>query len=240
MSFFKNIIYLASKAASKTPEVIKTIATETNHYLEELVEEDRKTNQSKSKSSHHTSNLRAALERSAREQEQNPTKLPLVGSLKNAHTNQASLKNTHHTSNFDTVIERFENEYKQKATQRPLVSSPEEMSQKAKLKKEKDNFSNRYNFLSEYEKSELIELVSFAKDNHVNTSWELTNLITKYKLGKRFPNLTGDLKMKNEHTDWTYRNALSPRIYKIICDELNLNNKGTSSKVVSFRKNKDC
>lgn len=70
-------------------------------------------------------------------------------------------------------------------------------------------------------------------------SKQLSAYIVKYKLGYRYPNISGIVRMEESGTEWDFQGGFPPDTYKIICKELNLYNQGTSARSVKFTPFKD-
>lgn len=71
------------------------------------------------------------------------------------------------------------------------------------------------------------------------TSKELSNHIVKHQLGTRYPNIAGIVRMEQHDVQWDFIGGFPTDMYRIICQELNLDNEGTSAKPIGFTSFKD-
>ena len=89
--------------------------------------------------------------------------------------------------------------------------------------------------LSDLELSELYELVEEIAGQGFHYSGDLSNYITRQKLGYKYPNISGVVTMKANSNTWTFKGGFPANIYRIVCTILNLSSKGSRARVVRFR-----
>ncbi|WP_150111470.1 cold shock domain-containing protein [Oscillatoria nigro-viridis] len=70
-------------------------------------------------------------------------------------------------------------------------------------------------------------------------SRQLSIHIIRYKLGYRYPHISGIVTMEDGGTAWEFPGGFPPEIYTIICMELRLANQGTSARAIGFTPFKD-
>lgn len=88
---------------------------------------------------------------------------------------------------------------------------------------------------------ELIHLQNYMSQKGFRLSSELSKYITRNKLGIQHPNIADIVTMKNDVKEWDFNGGFPKRIYRIICQELGLRDKGTSArsiKLTSYREQK--
>lgn len=88
--------------------------------------------------------------------------------------------------------------------------------------------------LTETESQELEKLLEEVRPLGFTHSKQLSKYIVNHGLGYRYPNISGIVRMEESGTEWDFHGGFPPDIYKIICKELNLNNQGTSARVVGW------
>ncbi len=89
--------------------------------------------------------------------------------------------------------------------------------------------------LTKIESEELTKLLKDMKAQRFIHSSDLSNHIRKYKLGNEYPNISGVVKMQNASDTWDFNGGFPSNIYRIICEELQLNGKGTTARVIGFK-----
>ncbi|MCM0591640.1 MAG: hypothetical protein KA716_16025 [Gloeotrichia echinulata DEX184] len=70
-------------------------------------------------------------------------------------------------------------------------------------------------------------------------SKQLSAYIVKHQLGYNYQHISGILKMRQAGREWDFHGGFPPRIYKIICEELDLDNQGTDAEAGEFTAFKD-
>ncbi len=104
---------------------------------------------------------------------------------------------------------------------------------------EKNNFSVeslafRYSLIS-VKSEELSSLLEEMIEKNFTLSSELSNYITGNKLGYKYPNIAGIVTMSDNEREWDFDGGFPKDIYRIICTELNLTDRGTSARAVGFK-----
>ena len=88
--------------------------------------------------------------------------------------------------------------------------------------------------LSDVEAKELSTLLKDVESKRFTYSSELSNYIKRYNLGSKYPNISGIVTMQNSSDTWNFNGGFPRNIYRIVCQELGLVDKGTSSKAIDF------
>ncbi|NJN73601.1 MAG: cold shock domain-containing protein [Limnothrix sp. RL_2_0] len=88
--------------------------------------------------------------------------------------------------------------------------------------------------LTEEESRELDQLLSEMRPLNFTHSHQLSKHIVRYKLGYKYPNISGILRMEGEGREWDFDGGFPPKIYRVICIELGLSNKNTLSRPIGF------
>ena len=128
-------------------------------------------------------------------------------------------------------------------SQKELVKLNFTISNKHELKKRNDELNKKLSIkylsleydLDKEQASELARLIFDMSDLGFTLSSELSNHITRNNLGKRYPNISGIVTMKNNSDTWSYPGGFSKYIYRIVCQELDLRNNGSSARAVGFQ-----
>jgi len=70
---------------------------------------------------------------------------------------------------------------------------------------------------------------------------EVSSYIIKNKLGNKYKNISGVVRMSKDEHEFNFNGGFPPDIYARVCSELNLNDEGSNAKVIGFTsfKNKD-
>lgn len=88
--------------------------------------------------------------------------------------------------------------------------------------------------LTKVKDEELRKLLEEVRPLNFTSSARLSDYIVKHQLGRKYPNISGTVKMKREDEEWGFEGGFSAEIYKKICDDLNLSSRGTKTTVVGF------
>ena len=115
-----------------------------------------------------------------------------------------------------------------KSFQRELSPVVEENSFSVK------SLASRYS-LSSVKSEELSSLLEEMIEKNFTLSSELSNYLTSNKLGYKYPNIAGIVTMSDNEREWDFDGGFPKDIYRIICTELNLTDRGTSARAVRFR-----
>lgn len=89
-------------------------------------------------------------------------------------------------------------------------------------------------FLSSIKSEELARLIIDMSEKNFRFSSELSKYITSNKLGHKYPNIAGIVTMADEEKEWDFDGGFPKDIYRIICQELSLTDKGTSARAIRF------
>ncbi|MGC9528884.1 MAG: cold-shock protein [Limnospira sp.] len=100
-------------------------------------------------------------------------------------------------------------------------------------KKEIRRIADEHN-LREAKADELEKLLTEMRPFNFTHSKQLSAYIVKHKLGYRYPNISGIVRMEEAGTQWNFHGGFPPDIYRIICDELNLDNQRTAARPIDF------
>ncbi|EGR4144188.1 hypothetical protein CGT92_17955 [Vibrio metoecus] len=93
--------------------------------------------------------------------------------------------------------------------------------------------------MNKTEASELAALISEVKTKGFKYSKELSNYIIKNQLKRKYPNISGVVKMEKSGEQWDFSGGFPKKIYGIVCSELGLSDQGTTAKAVGFKSFKD-
>lgn len=88
---------------------------------------------------------------------------------------------------------------------------------------------------SKEEADELERLLAEMRPLNFKYSKQLSAYIVKYQLGYKYQNISGIVTMEGEGREWDFHGGFPTDIYKIICQELNLDNQGTTAKPIKFK-----
>lgn len=93
--------------------------------------------------------------------------------------------------------------------------------------------------LSLIKSEELSRLLIDMSEKNFRFSSELSKYITSNKLGHKYPNIAGIVTMTDEEKEWDFDGGFPKGIYRIICQELSLTDKGTSARAIRFTSYQD-
>ncbi|MUK78960.1 hypothetical protein GNP84_18945 [Aliivibrio fischeri] len=93
--------------------------------------------------------------------------------------------------------------------------------------------------LSQLDADELSELLNEMASKNFTYSSELSGYIKKHRLGKKYPNIAGVVTMQNSSDTWQFWGGFPKNIYRIVCQELNLTDKGTNAQAIDFLSYRD-
>lgn len=86
---------------------------------------------------------------------------------------------------------------------------------------------------------ELHELLEEMRPKNFTHSKQLSNYIVEHRLGYKYKHISGILRMQNGTDEWDFKGGFPTDIYRIICQELNLDNQHTSARPKHFTPFKD-
>lgn len=89
------------------------------------------------------------------------------------------------------------------------------------------------------EDEEFESLVAEIKSKEFTQSHQVSSYIIRNRLGDKYQNISGVLEMENGTSSWKFNGGFPPRIYAMLCERLELGNKGTRSIVTGFTSFKD-
>jgi uncharacterized membrane protein YhaH (DUF805 family) len=93
--------------------------------------------------------------------------------------------------------------------------------------------AQRYNF-SRIEADELHRLLAEMRPKQFSSSADLSNCIVRNDLGRKYPNISGVVRMRERGREWDFHGGFPPHIYRRICDLMWLDNEGTKAQPVGF------
>jgi len=86
---------------------------------------------------------------------------------------------------------------------------------------------------------EFKKLVAEMKPLGITKSQEISLYIKKNRLGYKYKNISGIVKMEQDGNFWNFKEGFPEDIYAKLCKELGLSNQGTSARAVDFKPFKD-
>lgn len=93
--------------------------------------------------------------------------------------------------------------------------------------------------LSRIDSTELYNLIDEVSEKNFTHSHLLSKYIKENRLGNKYPNISGIVKMQKESDAWDFEGGFPTNIYRIVCIELGLQNLGSSARVTGFTSYKD-
>jgi len=93
--------------------------------------------------------------------------------------------------------------------------------------------------LDEVKANELEQILKEMRPFGFTHSNQLSKYIVKHQLGYRYPNISGIVTMEQAGEEWDFHGGFPPKIYKIICEELNLDNQRSQATPIRFTPFKD-
>jgi len=91
----------------------------------------------------------------------------------------------------------------------------------------------------EIKEKEFEQLVAEMKALGITESREVSWHIMNNRLGDKYQNISGVVKMEQDGSSWDFDGGFPPDIYSRLCRELGLSNQGTRARAVSFKAYKD-
>lgn len=88
--------------------------------------------------------------------------------------------------------------------------------------------------LNDVHAAELNNLIIEMRSKKFKFSQQLSKYIIKNNLKKKYPNISGVVKMEKNGEQWDFPGGFPKKIYSIVCSELDLTDQGTSAKAVGF------
>ncbi|WP_203218788.1 cold-shock protein [Vibrio sp. S11_S32] len=124
------------------------------------------------------------------------------------------------------------------APKRMIEITPVELALVNKKVTNAERLSARHS-LSLVKSEELSRLLIDMAEMNFRFSSELSKYITSNKLGHKYPNIAGIVTMTDEEKEWDFDGGFPKGIYRIICQELSLTDKGTSARAIGFTSYQD-
>lgn len=88
--------------------------------------------------------------------------------------------------------------------------------------------------LSKEEAEELHKIIEEVRPLKFTLSSQLSRYIMRHKLGHKYQNISGILRMRLSGEEWDFHGGFPPNIYAALCKELNLKGKGTPAEPINF------
>lgn len=128
---------------------------------------------------------------------------------------------------------RVNEEREQRAKEKELSDKKraEELRKYEENRRQQDEEQERQRIIEE---EEFEQLVAEMKPKEFTQSSQVSSYIVRHRLGNKYKNISGLLKMENGHSTWNFNGGFPPHLYRRLCMALGLGNKGTSSKVIGF------
>ncbi|WP_066425082.1 cold shock domain-containing protein [Anabaena sp. 4-3] len=116
-----------------------------------------------------------------------------------------------------------------------LREAEEEQGRQAEALRQNEirRIANVHNRTKE-EAEELEQLLAEMRPLNFKRSKDLSAYIVRHQLGYRYPNISGIVRMEDEGREWDFHGGFPTDIYSIICDELDLDNQGTTARAIKF------
>lgn len=92
----------------------------------------------------------------------------------------------------------------------------------------------RRNEFSGEELEEFVALVREVRGMNFTYSAQVSKYIVEKRLGKKYQSISGWLKMENNDSSWTFKGGFPPKIFAILCEELQLVDKGSRARPTDF------
>ncbi|MEB3190406.1 MAG: hypothetical protein VKL42_08705 [Snowella sp.] len=89
--------------------------------------------------------------------------------------------------------------------------------------------------LTETEARELYHLLEEMRSLNFTHSIQVSDYIVDHKLGYKYPNISGIVRMKDGNAEWDLEGGFPQEIYKIICRELNLSDKRSRARPIGYK-----
>ena len=86
----------------------------------------------------------------------------------------------------------------------------------------------------EIEALEFDQLVAEIRPLDYSESSQVSRYIMKHKLGYKYRNISGIVKMKRDVDTWDFKGGFPPYVFARLCSELGLKSKKSAARVVGF------
>jgi hypothetical protein len=108
-----------------------------------------------------------------------------------------------------------------------------------KVEKKRQKQLKKEKIQKDIEEKEFEQLVVEMKVLGITESKYVSRYIMSNKLGHKYKNISGIVKMEHDGTVWDFKGGFPPEIYARLCNELGLRNQGTRARALSFKAFKD-
>jgi cell division protein FtsI/penicillin-binding protein 2 len=108
-----------------------------------------------------------------------------------------------------------------------------------KVEKKRQKQLKKVKIQKDIEEKEFEQLVAEMKVLGITESKDVSRHIMRNKLGHKYKNISGIVKMEHDGTVWDFKGGFPPQIYARLCNELGLRNQGTRARALSFKAFKD-
>lgn len=122
----------------------------------------------------------------------------------------------------------------QSMTEKILVTPQRLEEWKLEVKDEVLRKKRRSEFNSVEELEEFVALVREVRGMNFSYSAEVSKYIVSERLGEKYQSISGWLKMENDESEWTFKGGFPREIYARLCDELQLEDKGSRARATDF------
>lgn len=85
------------------------------------------------------------------------------------------------------------------------------------------------------EKAEFELLLQEMKQLNFTRSAQVSNYIVQNQLGKKYQNISGIVEMARKGETWSFRGGFPPKIYRLLCEQLGLENNRSAATAIAFR-----
>lgn len=96
------------------------------------------------------------------------------------------------------------------------------------------DLAKKYDFGST-EAAELHRLITDMSRLNFRDSEDLSRYSVKHKLGYRYPNISGIVRMRGAGNEWDFHGGFLRHIYRIVCEKLDLEDRGTNAESIGFK-----
>lgn len=166
-------------------------------------------------------------------------KSPITSSLDLVTEELVGVKRKHELSverdKLESQLKAIEEERNKLENQ--LKAIEEERRKKAEQERQNEvkRIANKY-YLIEEEADELEQLLAYIRSlkKKFIYSNRLSKYIVEHQLGRKYPNISGIVTMEDGSNQWKFYGGFDIKIYKIICEELDLKSQETSARPVDF------
>lgn len=131
----------------------------------------------------------------------------------------------------DALEREFREVEEKRKNEREALREAEEAKRKKQLEAQRNQ--------EKIEEKEFEQLVAEMKPLGITESREVSFYIMNNRLGDKYRNISGVVRMEQDGTSWNFNGGFPPDIYSRLCQELGLSNQGTRARAVGFKAFKD-